>query len=180
MNISEQKKAIRQKIKALKAQLSLSEKLEKSQKIVAQLEADEDFQKARIFMIYWAMDDEVQTQQFIRRWAAQKQIILPSVVGENLVLKTFRGTENLISGELFGIPEPEGETFEQISDIELIIVPGVAFDRQNNRLGRGKAYYDKLLRDLRCTKIGVCFDFQLLEKVPTDEFDVKMDNVIFA
>lgn len=60
----------------------------------------------------------------------------------------------------------------------MIIVPGVAFDNNNNRLGRGKAYYDKLLKESKSYKVGVCFDFQLIEEVPVDEYDIKMDLII--
>ncbi len=68
--------------------------------------------------------------------------------------------------------------FEEVDKIDLIIVPGIAFDKSLNRLGRGKAYYDKLLKDSKAIKIGVCFDFQLLESVPVDKYDVKMDLII--
>jgi len=81
-------------------------------------------------------------------------------------------------GQSFGILEPEGESFTELQDIDLIIVPGVAFDKNNNRLGRGKAYYDKLLNYVNCHKYGVCFDFQLVPNVPADQHDVKMDKVI--
>ena len=64
------------------------------------------------------------------------------------------------------------------SEIDLIIVPGVAFDRQLNRMGRGKGYYDRLLSTLQAPKIGICFDFQLQDTVPTESFDKKMDMII--
>jgi 5-formyltetrahydrofolate cyclo-ligase len=81
-------------------------------------------------------------------------------------------------GENFGIPEPSGELFKDYNEIDLILVPGVAFDIENNRMGRGKAYYDKLLSSLKAFKLGVCFDFQLLQSVPTDEHDIKMDRIL--
>ena len=63
-------------------------------------------------------------------------------------------------------------------DIDLIVVPGVAFDRERNRLGRGKGYYDRLLSQLKASAIGICFDFQLKGQIPTEPFDRKMDLVI--
>ena len=87
-----------------------------------------------------------------------------------------------ISGELktgkFGIEEPTGPEINNLSNIDLVIVPGMAFDMKGNRLGRGKGYYDKLLRKMRCYKIGVCYNFQLLENIPVEEHDFPMDMVI--
>ena len=62
--------------------------------------------------------------------------------------------------------------------IDLVIVPGIAFDKQNNRMGRGKAFYDGILNKLSGVKVGVCFRFQIVENVPTDEHDIKMNYVI--
>ena len=63
-------------------------------------------------------------------------------------------------------------------DIDLVIVPGVAFDRQHNRLGRGKGFYDRLLSTLSAPKIGICYSFQLKEHIPTEPFDKKMDLIL--
>ena len=63
--------------------------------------------------------------------------------------------------------------------IDLIIVPGVGFDRQGNRLGRGKGYYDRLLpRIPSAYKIGICFPFQLVEEIPAEPFDIRMDEIV--
>ena len=64
------------------------------------------------------------------------------------------------------------------SEIDLTIVPGVAFDRQHNRLGRGKGFYDRLLSTLDVPKIGICYDFQLKDQIPAEPFDRKMDLII--
>ena len=76
--------------------------------------------------------------------------------------------------------EPTGEVFDNYTDIDLAVIPGVAFDKDGNRMGRGKGYYDRLLPKLGNTyKIGICLPFQLVEKIPTDEHDVRMDEVLF-
>lgn len=64
------------------------------------------------------------------------------------------------------------------NEIDLIIVPGVAFDRQRNRLGRGKGFYDRLLSTLNVPKIGISYDFQLKDQIPVEPFDRKMDLII--
>ncbi|MDA3778950.1 MAG: 5-formyltetrahydrofolate cyclo-ligase, partial [Bacteroidales bacterium] len=76
------------------------------------------------------------------------------------------------------ILEPIGETFTDYNSIDIIVVPGVAFDDNMNRLGRGKAYYDKLLHNCKAKKIGICFNFQIINKVPVDKHDITMDLVI--
>lgn len=176
--IDEEKKLLRKKIRELKKQLSTTERLEKSKIIWNKLEQLPAFQKATTVMMYWSMDDEVDTHDFVVRWAEKKRIILPSVDGDVMVLKEFTGLENLKTGERFGILEPSGKPFDTPEEIQVIIIPGVAFDKKNQRLGRGKAYYDKMLKNTNAFKVGICFDFQLLESIPVDKFDVKMDNII--
>jgi 5-formyltetrahydrofolate cyclo-ligase len=176
--INNKKSEIRNYIRELKKQFSLEEKKQKSEMIFKELEQLDVFSKSKIIMAYWSMDDEVYTHDFVLKWYGEKKIILPVVKRDELELKSFSGLDNLIKGESFGIEEPEGDIFNQPEKIDLIIVPGIAFDKTNNRLGRGKAYYDKLLKSTKAKKIGVCFDFQLLDAVPVDKHDIKMDLVI--
>ncbi len=176
--IDEEKKQIRREIRSLKNGVSLEEKTSRSITILEKVEQLPEFIAAKTVMLYWAMADEVQTADFVIKWAVNKRVILPCVNGDDLDLRVFRGVEDLIAGENFGIPEPSGELFTAYEEIDLILVPGVAFDLENNRMGRGKAYYDKLLSSLKAYKLGVCFDFQLLQSVPTDEHDIKMDGIV--
>lgn len=178
MDIYQQKKILRKKIREIKKQYSLEQKRLLSLEIWSQLEETIEFQKADYIMAYWSMDDEVYTHRFIRKWADKKQIILPVIKGDELELKLFRGLEELVEGEQYGILEPDGAVFREIEKIELVLVPGMAFDNHNNRMGRGKAYYDQLLVKLNAIKIGICFDFQLLEEVPHNDLDVKMDRIL--
>lgn len=176
--IDQQKKEIRKQIKILKNQVSFDEKKIRSKNIFLKLEKFDEFKNAKVIMLYWSMKDEVYTHNFIQKWAHAKQIILPSVKGDELELKEFVGINDLVSGVSFGIGEPSGKIFDQANKIDLIVVPGIAFDNQKNRLGRGKAYYDKLLKTNKAFKVGVCFDFQLLTSVPVDNHDIKMDLII--
>ena len=65
-----------------------------------------------------------------------------------------------------------------VSDIDLIIVPGIAFDERCNRCGFGKGYYDRLLSESKAVKIGLCYDFQVVDELECDEYDIAMDMVI--
>lgn len=178
MDINIQKKELRKKVKVLKSGSSASENQVKSESIFKKIAEMDVFREARTIMAYWSMKDEVNTHEFIFKYFESKRIILPSVKGNELELKVFEGTESMQPGESFGILEPVGPTFDKTEKMDLIIIPGVAFDKQKNRMGRGKAYYDNLLKSTDALKIGVCFDFQLFDEVPVDEHDIKMDLVI--
>jgi len=124
------------------------------------------------------MQDEVHTHDFIKKWAKDKDIILPVVNGDKLHLKRFTGTQAMLTGEKYGIQEPDGEEYTDFNAIDLVIVPGVAFDKAKNRMGRGKGYYDGLLPKLKAYKIALCFNFQMVDEVPTELHDIKMDEII--
>ncbi|MDR0364340.1 MAG: 5-formyltetrahydrofolate cyclo-ligase [Bacteroidales bacterium] len=177
-NVDEEKKIIRSQIRKLKELLPEEKRIAKSKRILTQVEQLSYFREASAVMLYWSMDDEVYTHDFIRYWGDKKQIILPCVSGDELLLRRFENIETMRKGETFSIFEPSGELFQHPENIDLIIVPGVAFDQSNNRIGRGKAYYDKLLKSSQSFKLGICFDFQLLKHVPIDQYDVKMDLII--
>ncbi len=179
MTINKEKQILRKKVKALKHDYSLAQKKEISKEICNKIETNPAFQKAKTIMAYWSMEDEVHTHDFIQKWAKEKQIILPVVNGDKLELKEFEGLNELVAGDRFGIPEPDGQLFQNPENMELIIIPGIAFDKNGNRMGRGKAYYDKLLRNSEAYKLGVCFSFQVFDNIPFDELDVQMDEVLF-
>lgn len=152
--------------------------LDFSEMILKRLEETELFRQASCIALYYSIPGEVQTADFLEKWFDKKQLLLPLVVGDDLRLLPYKGKETLRPGA-FGIPEPADQkptVFE--SEIDLIIVPGVAFDRQLNRMGRGKGYYDRLLATLQIPKIGICYDFQLQDTVPVEPLDKKMDLII--
>ena len=176
--IMDEKKALRIEIRQLKRACPLEERRRKSLSVWEAVERDEVFQQAETVLAYWSMEDEVYTHDFVNKWAGSKTLLLPCVKGDELELRYFDGEERLQPGEGYAIPEPVGELFTDWGKIDLILVPGVAFDKSGNRLGRGKGYYDKVLKQTGAYKLGVCFDFQLVERVPVEPHDVKMDRVV--
>lgn len=173
-----EKKEVRKLIRELKKQYSSEQKKEMSELVWRRVEEDVHFRQAKVVLGYWSMDDEVFTHDFLNRWSKEKTILLPCVKGDELEIRYFEGAEKLCPGEAFGIGEPVGELCTDLDQIDVILVPGVAFDGQCNRLGRGRGYYDRILKNTGGYKIGICFDFQYLTSVPTDDYDVKMDRVI--
>ena len=135
--------------------------------------------RSHTLLLYSALPDEVPTQLLIKNLLMdRKTILLPRVVDETTMeLRHYTGIDDLQKGA-YGIMEPTGELFTDYDQIEVAIVPGMAFDKEGHRLGRGKGYYDRFLPLLKnAYKIGVCHPSRLLDHVPTDEHDVRMDYV---
>lgn len=137
------------------------------------------FREAKVVLLYWSMEDEVQTHDFVEKWYKSKTILLPCVDGDDLRLRQYTGADCMREGEQFGIGEPTGEEYTDLESVDAIIVPGVAFDKEGHRMGRGRGFYDRLLKSTpNAYKIGVCFDFQMVESVPVEPHDVMMDRVV--
>jgi 5-formyltetrahydrofolate cyclo-ligase len=171
----ESKQAIRQLIKEQKKQLSLQEKDEFSYTIFQALAQQDVFQKAHSVLCYWSMPDEVQTHTFILDNIADKTWLLPVIAGNSLEIRRFIGLDNLKQG-ILGIEEPIGEPYD--GTIDLAIIPGLAFDRKGNRLGRGKGFYDQFLSQHAPYTIAVAFHCQLINEVPVEPWDITMQQII--
>lgn len=149
-----------------------------SAKIMERLEETDLFRQASCIALYHAIPGEVQTAGLIEKWYREKKLLLPLIKGNDLQLLLYSGKESLKAGA-FGILEPTEDCVAiPENEIDLIIVPGVAFDRQRNRLGRGKGFYDRLLSTLNVPKVGIGYDFQLKDQIPVEPFDRKMDLII--
>ena len=166
-------------MRELKRAVTPEEKLRRSETVMRGVEQLPEFQRARVVLLYWSMADEVQTHAFVERWFKEKTLLLPCVDGDDLRLRQYTGPECMVAGEQFGIGEPTGEEWKDLDAVECIIVPGVAFDRKNNRMGRGRGFYDRLLKSTpNAVKIGVAYDFQVLDSIPVEPHDVKMDKIV--
>ncbi len=166
-------------MRELKRAVPPEEKLHRSEAILRQLEQLPEWDAARVVLLYWSMADEVQTHDFVNRWYKDKVLLLPCVDGDDLVLRQYTGPECLVAGEQFGIGEPTGPIWTDLDAIQIIIVPGVAFDRSGNRMGRGRGFYDRMLKStVGALKIGIAYDFQMLDEIPVEPHDVKMDRII--
>lgn len=185
----ENKKELRKMISMRKKQVPVEERRRRSVQVMDRLLALPRFRNAKNILFYWAMQDEVSTQDTVLRCASEgKNVFLPVVDGENLRIRRFNGRAALVPGESYSIPEPvEGSEEASISEMDLVVVPGVAFDADGGRMGRGKGFYDRLLagteagedgRSIKPYKVGVCFDFQMIDSVPREPHDMLMDAVV--
>ncbi|MDD2277529.1 MAG: 5-formyltetrahydrofolate cyclo-ligase [Bacteroidales bacterium] len=177
--IKENKEALRKEIKVKKSAFNKENYPIESDNVFAQIEQSPAFKEAKTVLAYWSLPKEVETHRFVDKWYKHKTIILPLVVGDILELRVYSGPDCMVVGPSFGILEPQkGEIFTEQS-IDFGIIPGMAFDLKGNRIGRGKGYYDKLLKTISVPKFGVCLSFQLVDSVPVDHYDITMDRVIY-
>lgn len=170
------KKELRKEIKLRKASLTSEQKAVECQQVWQQIESMPCFIESQHILLYHSLPDELNTHSIIDEWVSKgKDIYLPVVVGDDLILRHY-SHDAMQQGE-FNIMEPTGNEINP-STIELIVVPGVAFDNNCNRLGRGKGYYDRLLSRTTATCIGVCYNCQLVDEIPTEPHDHSMHYIV--
>ena len=178
------KKQIRSKI-LLKIKTQKEEDRDRKSKIIKEkLFRTRVFKKAKRMMFYISFGGEVDTKEMIKAAIKLGKIVAVPVCRRNrIVIRPciLQDKARLKKGP-YGISEPAMKTFINSRDIDLVVVPGVAFDKQGHRLGRGKGYYDCFLKKLpkKTPSIGLAFDFQILPSMPTTPQDVNVDKIIFA
>jgi 5-formyltetrahydrofolate cyclo-ligase len=144
------------------------------------------FARARTVMMYLDIGNEVRTRDYVLRlWQLGKRVVVPYCAAHELHLFLLESMDELAPGT-WQILEPTPEWRSrperriEAAELDLIIVPGAAFDRKGDRLGLGKGYYDRLLRQVRpeAVKIAVAFECQMVDEIPTLDHDVRMDMVV--
>ena len=176
MNKSELREIIRAKKRLFDKQALAEQSLIRIQELLQHPRV----QSAQTILMFHSLPDEVDTHEVINLLAAQgKTILLPVVSSKtDMMLRRYASPADLHIGP-FGIMEPIGKPFNDYDQIELAVIPGMAFDEEGHRLGRGRGYYDRFLTLLpHSYKLGLCFDFQKVEHVPTDANDITMDEVL--
>ncbi|MDE6098535.1 MAG: 5-formyltetrahydrofolate cyclo-ligase [Muribaculaceae bacterium] len=171
------KQRIRTQMKARKALLDEPEKALAADRAFNLMEQTAAFMLSEHILLYHSLPDELSTREFINRWAGRKHFYLPRVNGVNLEILPYEQSRLHLGA--FNIEEPDGDTpLPDLDIIEMVVVPGVAFDRRGNRIGRGKGYYDRLLSNLKALTVGVAYDFQLIDEIDSEEHDVRVNYII--
>ena len=153
-----------------------------SEKLCAKLKEQSFFQMAKAVLFFAPLPNEINIWPLLENAIAGDKIVaLPCYDADGRIYKS-RRVKNLhveiISGQ-FGIREPAAGCLEiPLDDLDLILVPGIAFDLCGNRLGRGKGFYDKLLENFGGTKCGIAFEEQLIKKVPVEPHDAKVHVIV--
>lgn len=153
----------------------------KSRRILRKLSQTTIFKKAGHIAFYYGVAPEVETRHFLKKILKDKKIYLPRINSKkSLTLCRVRSLSKDLKKGAHNIMEPKAVCERRpASQMNIIIVPGVAFDRLGGRLGRGGGYYDRLLRKARkVVKIGLCFREQIVKKVPMQACDVRVDKII--
>lgn len=176
------KVTFRKQIRGLHHAYGLKEREQCTASILRQIGAHSRFRKARCLLLYSPLQDEPDIRPlFAQCLAAGKRVLLPIVHGQNLYLGNFRQETDLHTGA-FGISEPPATTVIPLSEIDMALIPGMAFDPQGYRLGRGKGYYDRFLSQSGFSssfyRLGICFPWQRFPLIPHDAWDVTMHEVL--
>lgn len=174
------KDELRAKMRENRRALTCGEVQEKSGEIQKQLFSLDCFKNAGTVCTFISAFKEPDTVEIIK-WLLQtdKKTAVPitDTASGTLSLSYINGMEDLKKGA-YNIPEPKTLLHADAEDMDIILVPGLAFDRSGGRMGFGKGYYDRLLSRTNAVKIGLCYDFQLCNKIPTEAHDVPMDLIV--
>ena len=189
--MEEKKRKIRQEFLKKRNNLSRDEIKSKSEKIEKELFSLPEFQRAKTVMFYVSFRSEVETEKMTRNTLKlKKKIVIPVVHGEKIVVSEIKNLKKELTKGSFGIKEPKKEFRRRVNqkEIDLVVVPGVVFDKRGGRLGYGRGYYDRFLRSKsiksrmsrshQCALIGLAFDLQIARKIPLVKGDMKVDKIV--
>jgi 5-formyltetrahydrofolate cyclo-ligase len=180
--IREAKRALRQQVRAALSQLGSAERIAASAQARARLAAQPLWQKAQSVLFFAPLAGELDLWPLlIEALSVGKHVALPRFIPEEGTYEAcpIHDLEQDLQAGHFGIREPNHRCPPLSSDrLDLILVPGVAFDPRGRRLGRGKGYYDQLLTTLRGATCGVAFDQQVVEEIPVEPHDVRLDCLL--
>ncbi|WNY25052.1 5-formyltetrahydrofolate cyclo-ligase [Methanolapillus millepedarum] len=175
------KQKIRNELRLKREKMSRADVLAKSKHITETLFHSDLFHKADAVFAYADVQNEVHMMPFLQDCLERgKSVALPKTVGSEMIFYKISDLNSLRKGN-FGIMEPDATTTNSIfpNEKSLIIVPGIGFDRLGNRLGYGAGFYDKYLsKNLYMHAVGICFEDQLVDKIPAENLDISMDSVL--
>lgn len=174
------KKRIREEFLKKRRKQPYKDIVEKSNKIFSKILETKEYKKAKNILVYLSLKDEVSTEKLIVEMILKKKnVYAPKINIKKDLMDAIKITEKTSFFEnKIGIYEPvDGEKAKK-SDIDLIIIPAIAFDYWGHRIGFGNGCYDRFLTNMTAFKLGVGFDFQIIESIPAEEHDIKVDMII--
>lgn len=176
----EAKDELRETIRDRLAALSDDRRAEETRRIMERLRRLPAFRDADTILVYVSVDDEVPTRELIADLLEQgREVCVPRVVGPSLDAVPIESLDDLTPGK-YGVPEPEGGRPFDPRLIELAIVPGLAFDHEANRLGRGGGHFDAFLAEFHPPAVALAFECQVVDGVPVEDHDEPVDLVVHA
>ncbi|MCF7894475.1 MAG: 5-formyltetrahydrofolate cyclo-ligase [Candidatus Omnitrophica bacterium] len=179
------KQQLRKQMLAKLVGLAKNELRRRSKNVEAKLSSLSIYKNSEIIMFYYPIEGEVDIKGLVRKACLEKKVCLPvtDLVNKSLRIFQINDIENDLVKGAFGIKEPNKEKAKEldINEIDTVIVPGLAYDYNKNRLGRGGGFYDRLLEKLpnSTKRVGVAFDFQILENLPVSPVtDQRVDLIV--
>lgn len=134
------------------------------------------FGSAERFLLYMSIKNEVRTNFLVNTlFSNGKKLFLPKYFGGEFIPIRYEGPLSMLKG-MYGVMEPLSD--ESCDEFDVIVIPGVVFGYDFNRIGMGKGYYDKMLKKVKGLKVGLAYQFQLVDGIKEDPWDVKMDMII--
>lgn len=179
--VKEKKKNLRKEITVKRDGLTQIEMTKKSKKICEKFFLFEKVKKARKFFIYYSIKSEVDTKPIINHLLAQnKTVTLPRIKNSNseMSLHKINSLNDLSNNGLSFLQPDKNLPIILAKDIEIAVIPGIAFDKLKRRLGWGGGYYDKFLSESQAFSIGLSFDLQVVDELPTELHDQQLDLII--
>lgn len=150
----------------------------KSKKIQGNLFSLQQYKKSKTVMFFVSFNSEVNTHEMVKEALKSKTVVVPKVAHHEIEPSVIIDFDNLVPAK-FGILEPIETMRIAYKNIDLVLVPGIAFDRQGHRIGYGFGYYDKFLAKVpKAIKIGLAFDFQVVDEIPHQSHDIPVDFVV--
>jgi 5-formyltetrahydrofolate cyclo-ligase len=177
------KDRIRNELLNIRKNLSKDDVIKNSHKIINRLKENKIFRKADTILFYISYNNEVNTHDLIKEYISKgKTVVVPisNKADNSLILSRLSDWDDLENGA-YGILEPKESKVQKIrlDKIEVVLVPGIGFDKFGNRIGHGKGYYDRLLKNFTGKlSVGLIFEDLLVEKIPINIYDVPVDMVI--
>ncbi|MBR2300498.1 MAG: 5-formyltetrahydrofolate cyclo-ligase [Bacteroidaceae bacterium] len=174
------KKEIRAFVRNTLKSITVDERLLRSDNIAKQLLSLDELYSARVIALFVSLPDEPDTALLLNELSNRCRVVVPRIGGDTMEFYDY--CEQTLSSGSYGILEPSDGEAVAPRDIDIMIVPGVAFTIEGHRMGRGKGYYDKYMsrEGFRALKIGICLAPQILEWLPCEPHDIKMDIIIQA
>ncbi len=185
LTVSEEKKELRKKLLAKLLSLTREEIKRRSHNVEKRLSSLPIYKNAKLIMVYYPLKGEVDILRMVRKDLGLKRFCFPLMNLEKKELEAYEvnNLEGDFSAGPFGGMQPRPDELKKvdINEIDMVVVPALAFDRNCNRLGRGAGFYDRFLRQINppCKKVGIAFESQILEDLPIHpSMDQKVDVIV--
>lgn len=172
------KNNLRKQYLNIRKSIKEEKKLKYDNEIFKKIINSSEYIKSKLVLVYVSLKEEVDTIKLIKQCLKEnKKVAVPKCQGNTINFCYINSLEELKKGK-FNLLEPENNNIVLNFENSICIVPGICFDKEKNRVGYGKGYYDRFLEDYKGIKIGITYKECICDKIDTDKYDIKMDKII--